>query len=103
MVRSGLCACIYLRYLLFLWLANRGYADLPRNESATSSLAAPVWRDHRRAPRLRFFYKPEMLREPLSIFRVWEGGMSSHGGMLGLLLFTCTTRTGTKSRDKSWR
>src|SRR5260370_27109939 len=29
-----------------------------------------------------------MLREPLSIFRVWEGGMSSHGGMLGLLLFT---------------
>src|SRR5262249_17727819 len=35
-----------------------------------------------------FFFKPEMLREPLSIFRVWEGGMSSHGGMLGLLLFT---------------
>ena len=35
-----------------------------------------------------FFYKPEMLREPLSILRVWEGGMSSHGGMIGLLLFT---------------
>ncbi len=29
-----------------------------------------------------------MLREPLSILRVWEGGMSSHGGMLGLLVFT---------------
>jgi len=29
-----------------------------------------------------------MLREPLSILRVWEGGMSSHGGMIGLLLFT---------------
>jgi phosphatidylglycerol:prolipoprotein diacylglycerol transferase len=28
------------------------------------------------------------LREPLSILRVWEGGMSSHGGMFGLLLFT---------------
>src|SRR6266478_3349172 len=35
-----------------------------------------------------FFHKPEMLREPLSILRVWEGGMSSHGGMLGLLAFT---------------
>ena len=35
-----------------------------------------------------FFYKPEMLREPLSILRVWEGGMSSHGGMIGVLLFT---------------
>src|SRR6202795_1797115 len=34
------------------------------------------------------FYRPEMLREPLSILRVWEGGMSSHGGMFGLLAFT---------------
>lgn len=34
------------------------------------------------------FYRPEMLREPLSILRVWEGGMSSHGGMLGVVLFT---------------
>ncbi len=33
-------------------------------------------------------YNPEMLRAPLSILRVWEGGMSSHGGMIGLLLFT---------------
>jgi phosphatidylglycerol:prolipoprotein diacylglycerol transferase len=29
-----------------------------------------------------------MLRAPLSILRVWEGGMSSHGGMVGLLAFT---------------
>ncbi len=34
------------------------------------------------------FYRPEMLLHPLSIFRVWEGGMSSHGGMLGLIIFT---------------
>jgi phosphatidylglycerol:prolipoprotein diacylglycerol transferase len=34
------------------------------------------------------FYRPEMLREPLSILRVWEGGMSSHGGMLGVVLFS---------------
>ncbi|PYK43402.1 MAG: prolipoprotein diacylglyceryl transferase, partial [Verrucomicrobia bacterium] len=31
------------------------------------------------------FYKPEMLRAPLSILRVWEGGMASHGGMIGIL------------------
>jgi phosphatidylglycerol:prolipoprotein diacylglycerol transferase len=29
-----------------------------------------------------------MLRDPLSVIRVWEGGMSSHGGMIGLILFT---------------
>ena len=35
-----------------------------------------------------FFYKPEMLRHPLSILQVWEGGMSSHGGMFGIILFS---------------
>ncbi len=35
-----------------------------------------------------FFYRPGMLREPLSVLRVWEGGMSSHGGMLGVIAFT---------------
>ena len=34
------------------------------------------------------FYRPEMLREPLSLLRVWEGGMSSHGGILGVVLFS---------------
>ena len=34
------------------------------------------------------FYRPEMFREPLSILRVWEGGMSSHGGILGVVLYT---------------
>ncbi|HEX8077630.1 MAG TPA: prolipoprotein diacylglyceryl transferase, partial [Chthoniobacterales bacterium] len=34
------------------------------------------------------FYRPEMLRDPLSILRVWEGGMSSHGGIIGVVAFT---------------
>ena len=34
------------------------------------------------------FYRPEMFREPLSLLRVWEGGMSSHGGILGVVLFS---------------
>jgi phosphatidylglycerol---prolipoprotein diacylglyceryl transferase len=33
------------------------------------------------------FYKPaEYLSHPLSIFAVWEGGMSFHGGLLGVML-----------------
>ncbi len=32
-------------------------------------------------------YHPEQLRhDPLSFFRVWEGGMASHGGMVGVVL-----------------
>ncbi|MDB6076254.1 MAG: prolipoprotein diacylglyceryl transferase, partial [Akkermansiaceae bacterium] len=29
-----------------------------------------------------------MLHDPLAIFRVWQGGMASHGGILGLMIFT---------------
>ncbi len=29
------------------------------------------------------FYQPEMWLEPLSILRLWDGGMSFHGGVLG--------------------
>jgi phosphatidylglycerol:prolipoprotein diacylglycerol transferase len=33
------------------------------------------------------FYKPaEYLADPLSIFKTWEGGMSFHGGLLGVTL-----------------
>jgi phosphatidylglycerol---prolipoprotein diacylglyceryl transferase len=33
------------------------------------------------------FYKPaEYLAHPLKIFAVWEGGMSFHGGLLGVML-----------------
>jgi len=34
-----------------------------------------------------FFYKPlDYLNDPLSILKVWEGGMSFHGGLLGVML-----------------
>jgi phosphatidylglycerol:prolipoprotein diacylglycerol transferase len=34
-----------------------------------------------------FFYGWQgLVQEPLSVFRVWEGGMSFHGGMLGVLI-----------------
>lgn len=29
-----------------------------------------------------------VLNDPLVVFRVWDGGMASHGGILGLVLFT---------------
>lgn len=32
------------------------------------------------------FYKPEMLQTPLEVLKVWEGGMSFHGGLIGISL-----------------
>jgi len=33
-----------------------------------------------------FYGTEELLKDPLSIVRVWEGGMSFHGGLLGVLI-----------------
>jgi len=76
-------------YLLLRVLARRGYADLPLAKVGDFITGAALF-GVILGGRLGyvFFYKPDMLREPLSIFRVWEGGMSSHGGMVGLLAFT---------------
>ncbi|HEX8374747.1 MAG TPA: prolipoprotein diacylglyceryl transferase, partial [Geminicoccaceae bacterium] len=32
------------------------------------------------------FYRPELWSRPLEVLRMWEGGMSFHGGLIGLLL-----------------
>lgn len=76
-------------YALFRLLAKRGYADLKLDNVADFITGAALF-GVLLGGRLGyvFFYKPEMLRAPMSILRVWEGGMSSHGGMLGLLAFT---------------
>jgi phosphatidylglycerol:prolipoprotein diacylglycerol transferase len=76
-------------YLLFRVLARRGYADLPLvkvGDFITGAALFGVLLGGRLG--YVFLYKPEMLGEPLSILRVWEGGMSSHGGILGVLAFT---------------
>jgi len=35
-----------------------------------------------------FYDTAELIQHPTSLFRVWEGGMSFHGGLLGVLLAT---------------
>jgi phosphatidylglycerol:prolipoprotein diacylglycerol transferase len=76
-------------YLVYRRLAQRGYADLSVSKVGDFITGAALF-GVIVGGRLGyvFFYKPEMLREPISILRVWEGGMSSHGGMVGLLAFT---------------
>jgi phosphatidylglycerol:prolipoprotein diacylglycerol transferase len=76
-------------YFVYRILAKRGYADLPVTKVGDFITGAALF-GVIVGGRLGyvFFYKPEMLREPISILRVWEGGMSSHGGMVGLLAFT---------------
>src|ERR1039457_5254739 len=64
-------------YWIYRWLAKRGYADPPRAQVGVFVLGPAIF-GVLLGGRLGyvFFYKPEMLREPLSILRVWEGGMA---------------------------
>jgi phosphatidylglycerol:prolipoprotein diacylglycerol transferase len=79
-------------YFLFRYLAERGYADLPVAKVVDFITGAALFgviiggrigwiffygleQDHSRDP----WWWP---------LAVWQGGMSSHGGMLGLLAFT---------------
>ncbi|MEZ7827693.1 MAG: prolipoprotein diacylglyceryl transferase [Brachymonas denitrificans] len=46
------------------------------------------------------FYKPEYyLANPLEIFKVWQGGMSFHGGLLGVI---ASMTWFARSRQKPW-
>lgn len=46
------------------------------------------------------FYKPAYyLSHPLEIFAIWQGGMSFHGGMLGVLVAMLWF---ARSRERSW-
>ncbi len=76
-------------YALLAWLSKRGYADLHRAQVGDFITWAALF-GVMVGGRLGYvlFYKPSMLADPLSIVKIWEGGMSSHGGIIGLVLFT---------------
>ena len=76
-------------YALLAWLTKRGYCDLPPSRVGDFITGCALF-GVIIGGRLGYvlFYKPEMLHAPMSILRVWEGGMSSHGGMAGILVFT---------------
>jgi phosphatidylglycerol---prolipoprotein diacylglyceryl transferase len=88
-------------YVVYRVLVRRGYADLPISKVG-DFITGCAFFGVIIGGRLGyvFLYKPEMLREPLSILRVWEGGMSSHGGMLGIFFFALFY---ARRHQLSWR
>lgn len=75
---------------LYRWLAQRGYSDLQPQQVGDFIFATAVF-GVLIGGRIGYvlFYEPGMLAEdPLALVKVWEGGMSSHGGILGIIVFT---------------
>ena len=84
-----LCGFVAAFYLL-KWLARKGYGSLAEGQVADFTFYAALF-GVLVGGRLGYiiFYRPEILTtDPLGIFRVWDGGMASHGGILGLFIFS---------------
>jgi len=76
--------------LLYRKLARRGYSDL-RPDQVADFITMGALFGILIGGRLGYmlFYDPErFFHDPLVFFRVWEGGMASHGGIIGLTVFT---------------
>ena len=77
-------------YWLYHRLAVQGYGELPPEKVADFITLGALF-GVMLGGRLGYiiFYGWNMVRaNPLNVFKLWEGGMSSHGGILGLVIFT---------------
>ena len=76
--------------LLYRHLARRGYSDLTPDQVTDfitwGALLGVVVGG--RLGYMLFYDLDGFLQNPLLFFRVWEGGMSSHGGIIGLALYS---------------
>ena len=82
-------------FVLLRNLARRGLWVLQPEKTADFIAAAAMFGVFLggRVGYILFYRIPEdgwegVIRDPLLVFRVWEGGMASHGGILGLVIFT---------------
>ncbi len=81
-------------FLLGIWvvkgLSRKGYCDIPEQQVSDFVLAGAIFGVllGGRLGYMLFYDLDQFLRNPLIIVRVWDGGMSAHGGIIGLLLYT---------------
>jgi phosphatidylglycerol:prolipoprotein diacylglycerol transferase len=77
-------------YFVYLHLARRGLSVIPADRVADFITGCAVFGVlvGGRLGYLLFYDFDGFLRDPLIFFRVWEGGMSAHGGILGVVLYT---------------
>lgn len=78
-----------LGFLAAAWLfaryARAGRSQLPREQIADLMVALVVGvMLGGRIGSFLLYHPQELLADPLSFFRVWEGGMASHGGFVGV-------------------
>ena len=74
-------------YLLLRWYHRTGKSPLnpPRIETAMFALILGVMLGGRLGYVVLYAW-PEFIHDPWMLFRIWDGGMASHGGFIGVAL-----------------
>ena len=77
-------------YFVYLHLAKRGFSVIAADKVADFVTGCAVFGVliGGRLGYLLFYDPAGWARDPLMFFRVWDGGMSAHGGILGVVLYT---------------
>lgn len=81
----GYLAGILLGYWLLLKLLARPGAPMSREHADDMILYATLGIILGGRIGYILFYQPSILQNPIDIFKLWEGGMSLHGGTLGTI------------------
>ncbi len=79
---------------LYQRLARQGYGELPPEKVVDFITLAAIFGVMLggRLGWILFYGSDQVWAHPLTAFKLWEGGMASHGGILGLFLFTLVLR-----------
>jgi phosphatidylglycerol---prolipoprotein diacylglyceryl transferase len=77
-------------YVLYKWLARHGFSDLDPGRVGDLIFGTALFGVilGGRLGYMLFYNLPGFLSDPLVFFRFNEGGMSAHGGILGVTLYT---------------
>ncbi len=77
-------------YLVIVHLARRGYGPLRPAQVGDFITAAAIFGVMLggRLGYFLFYEREKLFQDPRAFFRLWDGGMASHGGILGLVIFT---------------
>lgn len=83
-------AAFVVGYWLFVWLARRGYSDISPAQIGDFITGTALFGVilGGRLGYMVFYDWENFIANPLVILKFWDGGMSSHGGMLGIIVFT---------------
>ncbi|MEI8386168.1 MAG: prolipoprotein diacylglyceryl transferase [Verrucomicrobiota bacterium] len=83
-------AAFFAGYRLYIGLAKRGYSDLAPERVGDFITGVALFGVilGGRLGYMVFYDWPNFCANPLVFFKFWDGGMSSHGGILGIVVFT---------------